>query len=128
MGTDARPDQAAEPKTDAFEKKLLANAEIARLIDNSGTASTDGYDLVRNMWHALTIRGPELAPHTQRKPPALFPSPLPSFPTFAPSSTFRFANVDDPTRNKRPRKRDPETTRHPDYSDKDSCQEHNPQH
>lgn len=49
MGTDARRDQAAEPNTDAFEKKLLANAENAGLIDNSGTASTDGYNLVRSM-------------------------------------------------------------------------------
>lgn len=49
MGTDARRDQAAEPNTDAFEKKVLDNAEIARLIDNPGLASTDGYDLVRSM-------------------------------------------------------------------------------
>lgn len=49
MDTDARPDQDSKRKIDAIEKKLLANAEIARLIDNSGTASTDGYDLVRSM-------------------------------------------------------------------------------
>lgn len=49
MGTVARRDQAAEPNTDAFEKKLLANAENAGLIDNPVTASTDGYDLVRSM-------------------------------------------------------------------------------
>ena len=41
MGTDARRDQAAEPNTDAIEKRLLANAEIARLIDNSDLASTE---------------------------------------------------------------------------------------
>lgn len=56
MGTDARRDQAAEPNTDAIEKRLLANAEIARLIDNSDLASTDGYDLVRSMRHASIIR------------------------------------------------------------------------
>ena len=49
MGTNARRDQAAEPKTDAIEKRLLANAEIAKLIDNSGTASTYAFDLVRSM-------------------------------------------------------------------------------
>lgn len=44
-----RRDQSAEPKTDAIEKRLLANAKIARLIDYSGTDSTDGYNLVRSM-------------------------------------------------------------------------------
>lgn len=49
METDARRDQDAKRKIDAVEKKLLANAEIAKLINNSSTASTDGYNLVRNM-------------------------------------------------------------------------------
>ncbi|MBK3427384.1 hypothetical protein [Corynebacterium tuberculostearicum] len=49
MDTDARRDQEAKRKIDAIEKKLLANTEITILIDNSGTASTDGYNLVRNM-------------------------------------------------------------------------------
>lgn len=49
MDTAARRDQDAKRKIDAIEKKLLANAEITTLIDNSGTASTDGCDLVRNM-------------------------------------------------------------------------------
>lgn len=49
MDTDARRDQDAKRRIDAIEKKLLANAEITTMIDNSGTASTDSYDLFRNM-------------------------------------------------------------------------------
>ena len=74
MDTAARRDQDAKRKIDAIEKKLLANAEITTLIDNSGTASTDGYDLVRSMCHASIIRGRTPAP----RKPATPTLPLPS--------------------------------------------------
>ena len=41
MTTVARRDPADKAKIDAIEKKLLANPEIAKLIDNLGTSTTD---------------------------------------------------------------------------------------
>lgn len=54
MTTVARQDPADKAKTDAIEKKLLANPEIAKLlanpeiaklIDDLGTSTTDANDL-----------------------------------------------------------------------------------
>ena len=44
MTTVARRDPADKAKIDAIEKKLLANPEIAKLIDDLGTSTTDGPD------------------------------------------------------------------------------------
>ncbi len=41
MTTVARRDPADKAKIDAIEKKLLANPEIAKLIDDLGTFTTD---------------------------------------------------------------------------------------
>ena len=45
MTTVARRDPADKAKIDAIEKKLLANPEIAKLIDDLGTSTTDANDL-----------------------------------------------------------------------------------
>ncbi|WP_460486820.1 IS256 family transposase, partial [Corynebacterium atrinae] len=42
---------------DAIEAKLLANPEIAKLIDELGTSTTDANDLVRGMLQASITRG-----------------------------------------------------------------------
>ncbi len=39
------------------EEKLLANPEIAKLIDELGTSTTDANDLVRGMLQASITRG-----------------------------------------------------------------------
>ena len=52
MTTVARRDPADKAKIDAIEKKLLANPEIAKLIDDLGTSTTDANDLVRGMLQA----------------------------------------------------------------------------
>ena len=57
MTTVARRDPADKAKIDAIEKKLLANPEIAKLIDNLGTSTTDANDLVRGMLQASITRG-----------------------------------------------------------------------
>lgn len=49
MTTVTRRDPADKAKIDAIEKKLLANPEIAKLIDDLGTSTTDANDLVRGM-------------------------------------------------------------------------------
>ena len=46
MTTVARRDPADKAKIDAIEKKLLANPEIAKLIDDLGTSTTDAKPLV----------------------------------------------------------------------------------
>ncbi|WP_369707691.1 hypothetical protein [Corynebacterium sp. KPL1824] len=45
----ARRDPADKVKIDAIEKKLLANPEIAKLIDDLGRSTMDANDLVRGM-------------------------------------------------------------------------------
>ncbi|MBK4166122.1 IS256 family transposase, partial [Corynebacterium macginleyi] len=45
------------PQFDAIEKKLLANPEMAKLIDELGTSTTDANDLVRGMLQASITRG-----------------------------------------------------------------------
>ena len=57
MTTMARRDPADKAKIDAIEKKLLANPEIAKLIDELGTSTTDANDLVRGMLQASITRG-----------------------------------------------------------------------
>ncbi|MER0076134.1 hypothetical protein ABRP94_11795, partial [Corynebacterium sp. KPL3739] len=52
MTTVARRDPADKAKIDAIEKKLLANPDIAKLIDDLGTSTTDANDLVRGMLQA----------------------------------------------------------------------------
>ena len=49
MTTVARRDPADKAKIDAIEKKLLANSEIAKLIDDLDTSTTDANGLVRGM-------------------------------------------------------------------------------
>ena len=56
MTTVARRDPADKAKMDAVEKKLLANPEIAKLIDDLGTSTTDANDLVRGMLQASNTR------------------------------------------------------------------------
>ena len=46
MTTVTRRDPADKAKIDAIEKKLLANPEIAKLIDDLGTSTTDTKPLV----------------------------------------------------------------------------------
>ena len=57
MTTMARRDPADKAKIDAIEKKLLANPEIAKLIDELSTSTTDANDLVRGMLQASITRG-----------------------------------------------------------------------
>ena len=57
MTTMARRDAADKAKIDAIEAKLLANPEIAKLIDDLGTSTTDANDLVRGMVQASITRG-----------------------------------------------------------------------
>ena len=49
MTSVARRDPADKAKIDAIEKKLLANPEIAKLIDDLGTSTTDANGPVRGM-------------------------------------------------------------------------------
>ena len=56
MTTVARRDPADKAKVDAIEKKLLANPEIAKLIDDLGTSTTVANDLVRGMLQASITR------------------------------------------------------------------------
>lgn len=57
MTTVARRDPADKAKIDAIEEKLLANPEIAKLIDELSTCTTDANDLVRGMLQASITRG-----------------------------------------------------------------------
>ena len=57
MTTVARRDPADKAKIDAIEKKLLANPDIAKLIDDLGSSTTDANDLVRGMLQASITRG-----------------------------------------------------------------------
>ena len=57
MMTVARRDPDDKAKIDAIEQKLLANPEIAKLIDELGTSTTDANDLVRGMLQASITRG-----------------------------------------------------------------------
>ncbi len=57
MTTMARRDPADKAKIDAIEEKLLANPEIAKLIDELGTSTTNANDLVRGMLQASITRG-----------------------------------------------------------------------
>ena len=52
MTTVARRNPADKAKIDAIEEKLLANPEIAKLIDDLDTSTTDANDLVRGMLQA----------------------------------------------------------------------------
>ena len=47
----------------------------------------------------------------EKLPGLFFLFPVSGLPALMPSSTLCFADVDDPTRNKRPRKRNPDRTR-----------------
>ncbi|MFA1532548.1 IS256 family transposase, partial [Corynebacterium belfantii] len=57
MTSAARQDPADKAKIDAIEKKLLANPDIAKLIDKLGTSTTDANNLVRGMVQASITRG-----------------------------------------------------------------------
>lgn len=57
MVTMAKRDPEDVTKINAIEKKLLANPEIAKLIDDLGTSTTDANDLVRGLWSGLGLSG-----------------------------------------------------------------------
>ncbi|CAB0609011.1 transposase [Corynebacterium diphtheriae] len=57
MTSVARRDPADKTKIDAIEKKLLANPDIAKLIDKLGTSTTDANNLVRGMLQTSITRG-----------------------------------------------------------------------
>ena len=59
MVTMAKRDPEDVAKINAIEKKLLANPEIAKLIDDLGTSTTDANDLVRGLLQASITRGLE---------------------------------------------------------------------
>ena len=54
MTTVTRRDPADKAKIDAIEKKLLANPEIAKLIDDLGTSTTD-VGLPANCGHVVEL-------------------------------------------------------------------------
>ena len=60
----------------------------------------------------------------EKLPGLFFPFPLFGLPALAPSSTLCLADVDDPTRNKRPRKRNPHRARKSNETDAESCHAH----
>ena len=53
----AKKDPADSAKIKAIEEKLLANPEMAKLIDELGTSTTDANDLVRGLLQASITRG-----------------------------------------------------------------------
>ena len=55
MTTVARRDPADKAKIDAIEKKLLANPEIAKLIDDLGTATTDANEVPRGLFLGICL-------------------------------------------------------------------------
>ncbi|AHI20806.1 IS256 family transposase [Corynebacterium casei] len=59
MDSVAKRDPEDSAKIKAIEQKLLANPEIAKLIDELGTTATDANDLVRGLLQASVTRGLE---------------------------------------------------------------------
>ncbi|MGP5577859.1 IS256 family transposase [Corynebacterium flavescens] len=57
MTTVAKRDPADSARIKAIEEKLLANPEMAKLIDELGTSTTDANDLVRGLLQASINRG-----------------------------------------------------------------------
>ena len=57
MTTVARRDPADKAKIDAIEEKLLANSEIAKMIGDLDTSTTDANGLVRGMLQAPIAPG-----------------------------------------------------------------------
>ncbi|BAC17050.1 IS256 family transposase [Corynebacterium efficiens] len=57
MTTVAKQDPADSARIKAIEEKLLANPEMAKLIDELGTSTTDANDLVRGLLQASINRG-----------------------------------------------------------------------
>lgn len=57
MTTVARRNPEDSAKIKAIEEKLLANPEMAKLIDELGTSTTDANDLVRGLLQASINRG-----------------------------------------------------------------------
>ena len=57
MDSVAKRDPEDSAKIKAIEQKLLANPEIAKLIDELGTTATDANDLVRGLLQASVTRG-----------------------------------------------------------------------
>lgn len=57
MTSAARRNPADKTKIDAIEKKLLANPDIAKLIDKLGTSTTDANNLVQGMVQTSITRG-----------------------------------------------------------------------
>ncbi len=59
MTTVARRNPEDSAKIKAIEEKLLANPEMAKLIDELGTSTTDANDLVRGLAPGLDQPGPQ---------------------------------------------------------------------
>lgn len=59
MDSVAKRDPEDSAKIKAIEQRLLANPEIAKLIDELGTTATDANDLVRGLLQASVTRGLE---------------------------------------------------------------------
>ena len=59
MDSVAKRDPEDSAKIKAIEQKLLANPEIAKLIDELGSTATDANDLVRGLLQASVTRGLE---------------------------------------------------------------------
>lgn len=59
MDSVAKRDPEDSAKIKAIEQKLLANPEIAKLIDDLGTTATDANDLVRGLLQVSVTRGLE---------------------------------------------------------------------
>lgn len=59
MDSVAKRDPEDSAKIKAIEQKLLANPEIAKLIDELGTTATDANNLVRGLLQASVTRGLE---------------------------------------------------------------------
>lgn len=57
MTTVAKQDPADSARIKAIKEKLLSNPEMAKLIDELGTSTTDANDLVRGLLQASINRG-----------------------------------------------------------------------
>ena len=57
MTTMTKRDPKDKARVDAMEKRLMENPEIAKLIDDLGTSTTDANDLVRGLLQASVNRG-----------------------------------------------------------------------
>lgn len=57
MDSEAKREPGHSAKINAIEQSLIANPEIAKLIDELGTTATDANDLARGWLQASVTRG-----------------------------------------------------------------------